>query len=288
MIEKILTADPTDAPTELQAALLERIEDGQIELPLLPDIAWQVLELSTADNTDAQKLAALIHRDQALAGHLLRIANSPAYRPRMPIVSLQQAVSRLGTALLAAIAFAATLHSRAFEVPGHKDTVQMLWRHAVSTAVYAKEVARMHRSNVEGAFLCGLLHDIGKPIILQTLLNIQHDLGIPLESADVNAMMDAYHTQIGGVVASTWALPPHVSESIALHHDYVATPTCTKAVIVTCLADCLSYHFLFPDTYEVDTVRQHPVLADLNFYPDDVETLLGKREQILQIVEAMS
>ena len=42
---------------------------------------------------------------------------------------------------------------------------------------YAKEIARLRRSNVEGAFLCGLLHDIGKPVLLQTLVDIQRSFG---------------------------------------------------------------------------------------------------------------
>ena len=41
---------------------------------------------------------------------------------------------------------------------------------------FAKEIARMRRANVESAFLCGLLHDIGKPVILQALADLQRDI----------------------------------------------------------------------------------------------------------------
>ena len=58
--------------------------------------------------------------------------------------------------------------------------------------------------------------------------------------------------------------------------------------MVTRLADCLSYHLAMPEIFDEDSIRHHPVLADLNFYPDDVEALLDKRDTIRRVVEAMS
>lgn len=288
MIENILNYDVTVIPEKLQADYMQRIESGNYELPLLPSVIWQIMDLNASDHADARKLSDLIHQDQALAGHLLRIANSPAYMPRMPIVSLQQAVSRLGTTVLGEIAFVVSLHSRVFDAKGYKHELQMLWEHSVGTAVYAKEIARMRRRNVEGAFLCGLLHDIGKPVILQTLLDLQKGQGIALEPSVVSAMMEAHHTQVGSLMATEWALPPHACESIAYHHDYLIAPTCTEAVMVTRLADCLSYHLMTPEVFDEENVYHHPVLADLNFYPDDVATLLAKRDTIMRLIQAMS
>jgi putative nucleotidyltransferase with HDIG domain len=278
----------TEVPERLQAALLTRIETGDIELPLLPDVVWQVMDMSASDDTDARKLSELIHRDQALAGHILRVANSPAYMPRMPILSLQQAISRLGIVQLAEIAFAISVQTRVFEVPGYEQEVRSLWQHSVGTAAYASEVARRRRKNVEGSFLCGLLHDIGKPITLQLLVDEQRALGYTLQTAAAAAIVEAYHTHVGGLLAAQWALPSHVSESIVYHHDYLAAPTHTEAVMVTRLADLLSYHFLMPDIFNAESIFEHPVIADLNLYPDDIETLLAMRDKIQATIEAMS
>jgi putative nucleotidyltransferase with HDIG domain len=278
----------TEIPERLQAALLARIEAGDIELPLLPDVVWQIMDMSAADDVDIRKLSEIIHRDQALAGHLLRVANSPAYMSLMPIVSLQQAVSRLGMVQLAEIAFAVSLQTRVFDVPGYEREVRSLWQHAVSTATYASEIARRRRKNVEGSFLCGLLHDIGKPITLQLLVDEQRALGYTLQTAAAAAIVEAYHTHVGGLLAAQWALPSHVAESIVYHHDYLAAPTQPEAVMATRLADLLSYHFLMPDIFNAESVLEHPVIADLNLYPDDVETLLALRDKIQLIIEAMS
>ncbi|GIX48633.1 MAG: hypothetical protein KatS3mg131_2844 [Candidatus Tectimicrobiota bacterium] len=288
MHESALVQEVAALPAEVRTALLRRLEGEELELPLLPDVVWEVLELSTADETDARKLATLIHRDQALAGHVLRVANSPAYLPRMPIVSLQQAVSRLGIAQLCEIVFAVALQSRVFDVPGYECELRALWRHAVGAAAYAKEIARMRRSNVEGAFLCGLLHDVGKPVILQALVDVQKACGAFLEPGIVEALLEAYHTRVGERLARRWELPPHVIESIAYHHEYLVTPACNEAVMITRLADVLSYHLLQPEVFDVESVRQHPVLPELDFYPEDVESLLAKREAMLQLVEAFA
>lgn len=287
-MESILNDETAVLSESLHVELLQYIENGDLELPLLPSVVWQVMEMSTADDVDARKLSELIHSDQALAGHLLRIANSPAYMPRMPIVSLQQAVSRLGTTVLGEIAFSVSLQSRVFDVKGYEDELRTLWQHAVGTAAYAKEVARMRRSNVEGAFLCGLLHDIGKPVILQAMVDLQKTQHWDIEATAISAAMEAYHTHVGSLMAKAWSLPPHVSESIAYHHDYLVAPTCTEAVMITRLADSLSYHLMMPEIFDEQSVRHHPVLADLNFYPDDLESLLAKHDAVQQIVEAMS
>jgi putative nucleotidyltransferase with HDIG domain len=288
MIESLVNDETIVLPEKLRTDLLTRLQSGELELPLLPNIVWEVMELTASDDVDARKLSELIHRDQALAGHILRVANSPAYMPRMPIVSLHQAVSRLGTAVLGEIAFTVSLQSRVFDVEGYEQEIQTLWSHAVGTGAYAKEIARLRRSNVEGAFLCGLLHDIGKPVLLQTLVDLQHTFELTIEPAAMSAVMEAYHVQVGSLIATQWGLPPHVAESITYHHDYLVAPMCSEAVMITRLADCLAYHLAMPEVFDEDSVRHHPILADLNFYPDDVETLLTKREVVLNMIEGLT
>ena len=68
------------APEPLEQLLVDRIRAGSIELPLLPQVASRILGMVNDPNAEAAKLAALIHQDQALAAHVIRIANSPAYK----------------------------------------------------------------------------------------------------------------------------------------------------------------------------------------------------------------
>ena len=70
----------------IRAAVADRVKNGKLDIPLLHDVAYQVLSATSSGDADAGRMADLIHRDQALATHVLRIANSAAYLPREPIL----------------------------------------------------------------------------------------------------------------------------------------------------------------------------------------------------------
>ena len=280
--------NPTQAalPTNLCEHLEARIASGALELPILPHVASQVLAMSTSDDTNARSLAELLHRDQAIAAHVLRVANSPLYRPRVPLVSLQQAISRLGIATLREIVITVSMQSRIFNVSSYATEARALWQHAVYTAAYAREIARRCRRNVEGAFLGGLLHDVSKPVLLLALADLQAQLPEPIPASVVTTAIDVYHTQVGALLASTWTLPPDVCESMVYHHDYSAAPVHPEAAMVTCLADRVAYALVQPDI-ALEPLRHDPLWTQLNLYPDDVEALLGEHQAIVQFAEAI-
>lgn len=276
------------APTDpLEQLLIERIRKGAIELPLLPQVASRILAMVYDPDAEAAKLAALIHQDQALAAHVIRIANSPAYMTRNPVVSLQHAVSMLGMNLMSELAFSASIKGSAFKVPGWDDEVKGLWHYSLASGAYAKEIARMRRFNVESAYLCGLLHGIGRPVVLQTLVALSREQGTTLSKELMHQLLDGYYIQVGLLVADDWGLPPPVVESIGFHVDYSYAKTAKQECMTTCLAGRLAKQFLDPEVLDEATLREHVVFADLNLYPKDVDALLAHKEKVQAVVEAM-
>lgn len=273
---------------QLEQALVQKIKTGDVELPLLPQAASQVMALASDPSADAAKLSALIHQDQALAAHVLRIANSPAYMPRSPVVSLQHAVAMLGITLLSEIAFTASLKSGAFKVPGYEDDVKQLWRHSLASGAFAKEVARMRRVNVESAYLCGLLHAIGKPVVLRTATTLASQQRIALEKPVLSGWMAGYHTEVGAMIADKWGLPKQVAVAIQYYGDYDHATEFRQECLLTCVANRLASHLLTPDEMPEDTLRDHSVFAELNLYPQDIDKLLLTKDQVLTIVNAMN
>ena len=278
------TPVPTDS---LEQLLIERIRKGAIELPLLPQVASRILAMVYDPDAEAAKLAELIHQDQALGAHVIRIANSPAYMTRNPVVSLQHAVSMLGMNLMSELAFSASIKGSAFKVPGWDDEVKSLWHYSLASGAYAKEIARMRRFNVESAYLCGLLHGIGRPVVLQTLVALSKEQGSTLSKELVHQLLDGYYIQVGLLVADDWGLPPPVVESIGFHVDYQYAKTAKQECMTTCLAGRLAKHFLDPDSMDEATVREHVIFADLNLYPKDVDALLAHKDKVRAVVEAM-
>jgi len=273
---------------QLEQALVQKIKTGNVELPLLPQAASQVMALASDPSADAAKLSSLIHQDQALAAHVLRIANSPAYMPRSPVVSLQHAVAMLGITLLSEIAFTASLKSGAFKVPGYEDDVKQLWRHSLASGAFAKEVARMRRVNVESAYLCGLLHAIGKPVVLRTATTLASQQRIALEKPVLSGWMAGYHTEVGAMIADKWGLPKQVAVAIQYYGDYDHATEFRQECLLTCVANRLASHLLTPDEMPEDTLRDHSVFAELNLYPQDIDKLLLTKDQVLTIVNAMN
>ncbi|MDH5564291.1 MAG: HDOD domain-containing protein [Nitrospirota bacterium] len=272
----------------LRSRMTIQLEQEALDLPLLPVVANQVLQLSGDPNADANKLSALIQQDQALAGQILRIANSAAYLPRSPIVSLQQAVSWLGMNMLAGLAFSVSVQSGVFTIKGYEKEIRSMWAHALATGLYGKEIARRMRHNVENAFLCGLLHTIGKPVVLHLILKSQSNQDSPPPWTVLEPLIQDCHISAGTKLAEAWQLPHPVQEAIRLYPDdtYQQATSPTKGAIITCLADHLASYGLAPSSPDEETLRALPVIQDLNFYPDDIDALLELREGIQQSVEA--
>ncbi len=281
-------ATPNSSCDRLEGLLSQRIETGTIEVPLLPKVASEVLTMVYDPNAEASKLANLIHQDQALAAHVIRVANSPAYMPRNPVVSLQHAVAMLGMNLLSEIAFTTSLKNAALKVEGFEQEIKNLWRHSLASGAYAKEIARMRRFNVESAYLCGLLHAIGKPVVVQTAAALLKEHRISIEPGWLDQFLAGYHTRVGTLIAQKWALPQQVAESITFYEHYDQATGARQECMTTCLADRLATHLLQPELLDDTVVRDHPVYAELNLYPDHVDTLLQMKDKIMAVVETMN
>lgn len=287
----MVESPPTRAvslPPALRTYLQERMREGQLELPLLPDVATQTMNLCQSENADAGKLSAVLHRDQALASHVLRVANSPLYMSNVPIVSLQQAVSRLGLKALAEIVIAVSVQSRVFRIHGQEARVKRLWQHSVAAGFFGKEIARALRRNVEGAFLCGLLHDIGKPVVLAVLADWEQKHKEQLDGQVVEPLLDEYHTVLGHALGVRWKLPEQVTSAIRWHHDYASCEVHREPAMVACLADMLAYHAVKGlVSVSEDAIQAHPVVEHLNLYPDQLAGLLARQDDVQKLAEAL-
>jgi HD-like signal output (HDOD) protein len=289
-VQGAASAPPPSLDDAWQTALEEHLERGDFDLPMLPRVATEVVRVSAGSDGDASRLAHLIHQDPALAGNVLRVANSPAYLPRTPIVSLQQAVTRLGFVALGEIALAASLQSGVFRVGRHEAALQELWRHALASGGWAREIARHKRANVENAFLCGLLHGIGKPALLQMVANLEREWARPIPPAALAEILDVLHVRIGAALADRWQLPSGVQNALAHYRDvgFGADDQAAVEVVVTATASRLATHLLAPDILDEETLRAHAGFAALNLYPEDVDALLERREIVRDLVASMT
>lgn len=265
-----------------------RVAQGKVDLPLLPGVAMEVTNVAMQENADARTIADILRKDQALAAHVLRVVASPVYSGRSQIVSLQQAVARLGVQKIREIALAIAFRVGVFKLKGFEGEISALFQHSVGAAMFAQEVARVTRRNVEDAFMCGLLHDVGKPVILQALVAILHEQRLRVPAAAVVAALGPLHCDVGGTLAESWGLPEAVEMSIRHHHSSTAPDAHVTGVRITALADELSRHAFEPERLPEAELRGHPALAPLELYPDMLDKVLSKAESIRQAAGALT
>jgi len=280
--------EPATVTDILRQALAEKVEKQSLDLPLLPEVARETLSMARDEKSDASALAKLIYRDQSLAAHLLQIANSPAYLGNNKIVSLQQAVARLGFRVISEITLAMVVKAQLFNVKGQEKTLAYLWQHALASGAWSREIARTLRYNVESAFLCGLLHEIGKPVALQAVIDIGAQQEIIPSHEDLTTLMDEFHIPVGVMLATEWKLPEPVIESIAYYQDYgQATSFAKEAMIVFC-SDAFTTTMIRDVEMNEEYLRNLPAIAELNLYPDDVTALIEKQTLVKETIEALS
>jgi len=275
-------------PAEMRSVLVQRIEKGTLELPVLAEVASQVIAASMDEDCDLRSLTTLINRDQSMTAHVLRLANSVMYASAVQIASLQQALARLGLKKIREMALLISCETRVFKVAGFDLRVRALFRHSLAAAAYAQEIARHRRWNVEEAFLCGLLHDVGRPVLLQTMVDLKKELGLEVEREAIEAAAGEFHCRVGSELAKSWDLPERLAETVEYHHDPTAAPTASQTAMMTQLADELAHFALEKDGVDEEQLRAHPMNVSLNVYPDELDKLIGRRVEVVEMVDAMS
>jgi HD-like signal output (HDOD) protein len=277
-----------NASHSLEDSLRQIINRGEIDVPMLPEVANKALLLAQNPESDATEMAKLIQSDQSLAGHVMRIANSVAYTPLSNLVSLQQAVARLGMTIISEIALAAAIGAKMFKTPGYEDYVAGIWQHALATSLWSKEVARHCRSNVEVAFLAGLLHSIGRPAVLQTILELADKQTILLTADQVHQLENKYCQQVSEAVVHKWQMPALVIEAVCAYTDYNSALTAGVQATHVVVGSRFATNMLTPEKLDKETLFSLPILGKLNLYQEDVEQLFEQTESVKTRLEGLS
>jgi len=278
-----IASDKQDVlPHWLRERLRARVE-GEIRLPVLPDTACRVIAACRDEHSDLRALAELVTHDQALAAHVLRVANSVAFAPKAPIEDLRQALSRLGLSTVSDITLALAIKQRAFSVPGHESRIRELWLHSAATACYAQEVAQVSHGKRDSAFLLGLLHDVGMPITMQIVCDIVRERATdPVPQATMEQAMSEFHCELGARLAQSWRLGPQVSSAIRYHHDPAAAKPLASVIEVVALADELAYWALDESRTEEDFTAGR----ELAVAQESLPALLNLRAHVLELSRA--
>jgi HD-like signal output (HDOD) protein len=245
----------------------------------LPRVCAQLAQLTAQQVTDATQLARLIQSDPALAGEIMRAANSPALRPRTAVVSLQQAVSWLGVAEVRNIAMAVMLRGEVFVAPGHEPKSEELWQEAWLAALWAKEIARERRKHVESAFLAALMHRAGAALALKILSRFDMEQRVGLDARTFADLMVEFESAFGRLLMTSWLLPQDVQDAASDWRNYRESSQSDLAGTVHA-AHLFAMHTLHAELLGEETVMESPVFELLGVFPDDRRRMIAKRDYV--------
>jgi putative nucleotidyltransferase with HDIG domain len=274
-------------PAAIRAELESKLNAGSLELPLLPGVAMEITAAAAKDDVDTRTIAEMLKRDAALSAHVLRIVNSPVYSPRSPIVSLQQAVARVGAVKIREIALVIACRTGVFKAKGYESEIDDVFRHCIGTALFAQEIARNTRNNVEDAFLCGLLHDVGRPVLLQALVTLLREARVSADREAVLELVAERHEAAGAALAKAWALPETVVTALGRHHAAELGPESVPVRIVS-LADRFAHLSVAGSALNSEALSAHPALAALEIYPDVLEKIVKRATVVQETIGVLS
>ncbi len=207
-------------------AYLERLTRSIVNLPTLPTIHARVIEAVDNPRTDANLLGELISEDQVLTAKLLKIVNSSYYGLSTPVTSVHRAIVMLGFEQVKEISLGVSVLN--FFKGGPQASLLDLtafWEHCGAVGVAARNLARRWFPEAAGAaFIAGLLHDLGKVVMIRYLSeDFNQLLRETKEGGDLlwvreTQLLGTHHGTIGYWLGRKWRLPEPVCAAMRHHH----------------------------------------------------------------------
>ena len=220
---------------------IRKITQSLISLPTLPTVAAQLFELVDDEKYQREALEQIISADPVLTARLLKMINTRGES----VTGIHSAISKLGFEQAKDISMEASM-SRVFELKNSKVDLQKFWDHCSAVGIVARIIAQEYEPNLAAdAFTAGLIHDIGKNVLLQ-YMGSEFEQAIALSKKRPcelylaeKELLGLDHGQIGALLAENWQLPRSISEVIQYHHDLSRAEINKPLVALVSFADIL-------------------------------------------------
>ena len=214
------------------------------EVATLPEVSMRIMQMLEDPDTEAKDLEDVFREDPALSSKLLKLANSPFYGLSRQVADVGRAIVLLGFNAAKALALSSSVGSMfAVDAEGELFVPGHLWTHSLAVAVASRALFRAAgRPEADGAFLAGVMHDLGlllehqcRPQALADAVRAATANGSDFLQAERD-QLGVDHCELGLAVAEKWHFPAVLANAMGYHHRPLEAPeefhpvTCTLAL----------------------------------------------------------
>jgi len=268
---------------EFASKLKNAIQENRITLPTLPEVALRVRDAVEKDSSTAQQIADMVATDTALSARLLQVANSPLYRGRVPIESIQMAVTRLGNKLVRSLVVSLAMKQIFQATSDNLDRrLRALWEESVQIAAISRVLAQsFSHLDKEQAMLAGLIHNIGCLPIL-TLAEEYPDL--LADNRQLDSFLQNLNPIIGKQILETWGFSETLIKVVE-HYQNLSYDGGSRADYVD-VVQVARLQTLEPPDHQLETIDllQVPSFRKLGLEPElEVIEIEGVAEDVEQV-----
>lgn len=206
-------------------------------MPMLPKVVQEVMQLLNADDINVQLLIEKINHDQVLSAKVLRMSNSAYFGRSKSVSTIQEAVSLIGLEKLKTLVIASGVTSAFTAVPGLD--LKRFWQHSLVTASVARQLASELGMAADNAYIAGLMHTVGQLPIHMVFPKAGADIEAICKGRSVlerheveHDMLGIDHNVVGEKLAKHWNFPEEISRVIRYYTDPLNKEACALAPVV--------------------------------------------------------
>lgn len=195
------------------------------DLPTIPIVATKILQLLDDPDVSVEEIADLMLSDQVMTARVMKLINSPVYKPTQEITSLRRALVYLGLRHVRELALTTSVIN-AFDGTTGALELNTFWEHSFGVGMVSKIIAqKIGYQDLEKAYISGIIHDLGEVFLSNFLrdpfLEVLDYIKIhPVKLVDAEAkLLGTTHCEIGLSMAQKWNFPDAYCDVIAYHHN---------------------------------------------------------------------
>jgi len=222
---------------------IAKILTNNINLPSIPAVIHQLNQLVSRDDVGSHEVAKVVETDPAFTARILKLINSPFYGLSRQVTSVEDSIALLGMEAIHQLLTATTVMS-SLRSGSRVLNMQQFWIHSFGVGALARHLLKEEAENIrQEAFLCGVLHDIGRLVLVRADTDKYEaffDRGKSVTDLEKEEKwFGMNHQEVGSVLAKQWNFPENIINVVSFHHTPEQSPGNAKLVSAVNIADVI-------------------------------------------------